>query len=497
VKLGVDDVEFSASGRTLTSKGFLQAYVEKSDDGPDDDSEAALPKLAVGDTVPVESLEPKGHVTSPPARYTEASLVKKLEELGIGRPSTYASIMGTLQAKYVWKKGNALIPGWAAFAVVNLMEKHFQGLVDYQFTAKMEDDLDEIANGEQKKVPYLKEFYWGPGRKGGLHDQVSKNLDKIDAAEINSIIIGKDPEGAELVVKPGRYGPYLKRGEDTVSVPENLPPDEMTVEKAMQLLSAPRGDVPIGKDPQTGMNVYVKQGRFGPYVQLGELVDGQDKPKTASLFRSMTVEHVDFNKALELLSLPRTLGEKDGKPVTAHNGRYGPYVKWGDETRNLGIENEAKLLTLTMDEALVELSKPRQFRGRGQPKPPLKTFGPDPVSKKEIVLKEGRFGMYVTDGETNATLRRGEGPEDLTPERAQELLAARREYMESPEGQQRAGRRAAKKASKTAAKVKAKPAVDEKPTKAKKKAPPPKPERDAPKAKKAPAKKPKAKGKKK
>jgi DNA topoisomerase-1 len=512
VKMGVDEVEFSASGRTLTNKGFLQVYVEKSDDGPDEDTEAALPKLAVGDTVPVGALEPKGHVTSPPARYTEASLVKKLEEHGIGRPSTYASIMGTLLAKYVWKKGNALIPGWAAFAVVNLMEKHFGELVDYKFTAKMEDDLDEIANGDQKKVPYLKEFYWGPNKKGGLHQQVSKNLDKIDAAEINSIIIGKDPEGAELVVKPGRYGPYLKRGEDTVSVPENLPPDEMTVEKAMQLLSAPKGDVPIGKDPQTGMNVYVKQGRFGPYVQLGELVDGQEKPKTASLFRSMLVEHVDLTKALELLSLPRTLGEKDGVPVTAHNGRYGPYVKCGEETRNLGIENEAKLLTLTLEEALAALAQPRQFRGRGQPKPPLKTFGPDPVSKKEIVLKEGRFGMYVTDGETNATLRRGETPEELSPERAQELLAARREYMESPEGQARAGKRAAKKAAAKAAKAKtpkaaktdeAKPAKAPKAAKAAKppKEPPePKAARSAGKAKKsakaAPAAKKKPKGKK-
>jgi DNA topoisomerase-1 len=502
VKLNVDEVEFSASGRTLTSKGFLQAYVEKSDEGPDEDTEAALPKLSVGDTVPVGALEPKGHVTSPPARYTEASLVKKLEELGIGRPSTYASIMGTLQAKYVWKKGTALIPGWAAFAVVNLMEKHFSGLVDYQFTAQMEDDLDEIANGAQQKVPYLKHFYWGEKKKGGLHEQVSKNLDKIDAAEINSIIIGKDPDGVEIVVKPGRYGPYLKRGEDTVSVPETLPPDEMTVEKAMQLLSAPKGDVPIGVDPQTGLNVYVKQGRFGPYVQLGELVDGEEKPKTASLFRSMTVESVTFERALELLSLPRTLGEKDGVPVTAHNGRYGPYVKHGDETRNLGVENEAKLLTLTLEEALNVLSQPRQFRGRGQPKPPLKAFGPDPVSKKEIVLKEGRFGMYVTDGETNATQRRGEAPEDLTPERAQELLAARREYLESPEGQARAGRRAAKKAAKSKAKPMkeapapkaARPREKEKP--AKKAARVAKPEAKKPK-KPAPKAKAKAKGKKK
>ncbi len=463
VKLTVDDVEFSASGRTLTHKGYLRAYVESSDEAGEEreDTEAALPKLAVGDTVPVEKLEPKGHTTSPPARYTEASLVKKLEELGIGRPSTYASIMGTLQAKYVWKKGTALIPSWTAFAVVALMEKHFDRLVDYEFTRKMEEDLDEIAGGQQQKVPFLNEFYWGPKKKGGLHEQVNKNLSKIDAAEINSIPIGVDPNGVEIVVKPGRYGPYLKRGEDTVSVPETLAPDEMTVEKALELLSAPKGDVPIGQDPVTGLNVYVKQGRFGPYVQLGEMSDDEkaEKPKTASLFKSMKVEDVKLDVALQLLSLPRTLGEKDGKPVTAHNGRYGPYVKWGDETRNLGVENEPKLLTLTLEEALAELAKPRQFRGRGQPKPPLKEFGPDPVSGKPIVLKEGRFGLYVTDGETNATLRRGDEPQDISPERAQELLAARREYLASPEGMARMGKRAAKKAAKDAAKKAAKDAA--------------------------------------
>jgi len=509
VKLGVDDIEFSASGRTLTNKGYLRAYVESHDEDDTEageDTEAPLPKLAVGDTVPVEKLEPKSHTTSPPARYTEASLVKKLEELGIGRPSTYASIMGTLQAKYVWKKGSALIPGWTAFAVVNLMDKHFHDLVDYEFTRKMEDDLDDIADGKQEKVPFLSEFYWGPKKKGGLHEQVTKNLSKIDAAEINSIPIGVDPNGVEIVVKPGRYGPYLKRGEDTVSVPETLPPDEMTVAKAMELLSAPKGDTPIGVDPATGLNVYVKQGRFGPYVQLGEMSDDKnaEKPKTASLFKSMKVEDVTFEKALELLSLPRTLGEKEGKPVTAHNGRYGPYVKWGDETRNLGVENEAKLLTMTLDEALAILAQPRQFRGRGQPKPPLKTFGPDPVSGKEIVLKEGRFGMYVTDGETNATLRRGDGPEDMSPERAQELLAARREYLASPEGQARMGKRAAKKAAKTAEKKASKKngaaaATEKAPIeKAAKKAPAKKaaPPKKAPPPKKPPQK-PKGKGKRK
>ena len=450
------DVEFQANGRTITFAGYLRAYVEGSDDPQAelDDRETQLPKLSVGDTVPVESLEAKGHTTTPPARYTEASLVKKLEELGIGRPSTYASIMGTLQAKYVWKKGTALVPSWVAFAVVKLMEQHFHELVDYEFTRLMEDELDEIAEGKKQKVPYLKEFYFGTKGHKGLHSLVKdKSLDKIDAAEINTIPLGKDSDGAEIIVKPGRYGPYVKRGEDTASVPEALPPDELTIARAVELLSAPKGDKPIGVDPQTGLNVYAKLGRFGPYVQLGEVpqVKGKlkdsEKPKTASLLKAMTLETLTLEQALQLLRLPREIGEAEGKKVFAQNGRYGPYLTWGDESRNLGMENEARLFTLSLEEALEILRKPKEYRGRGAPKPPLKTLGPDPVSGKEMVLKEGRFGLYVTDGETNASLRKGDTIEELTPERAQELMAARREYMASPEGQARAkksGRRAPK-----------------------------------------------------
>ncbi|MBX7114255.1 MAG: type I DNA topoisomerase [Myxococcaceae bacterium] len=429
-----EKVEFSASGRTIVFPGYLRAYVEGSDD-PEaelDDRETVLPTLKVGDEVEVTALEPKGHTTTPPARYTEASLVKKLEELGIGRPSTYASIMGTLQAKYVWKKGSALIPNWEAFAVVNLMEKHFQELVDYAFTARMEDDLDEIAGGQAKKVPYLKEFYWGSKKDGrdGLHKQVTSHMDRIDAAAVNSIYIGKDTEGADIVVKPGRYGPYVKRGEDTAAVPDALPPDEMTPERALALLNAPKGDKPIGVDPATGLNVYAKLGRFGPYVQLGEMSD-DSKPKTASLFRTMSLETMTLDTALQLLTLPRTLGVVDGEEVKAHNGKFGPYVTHGKESRNMGIENEPKLLTLTLEEAIEILKQPKQFRGRGAPKPPLKVLGPDPVSGKEMVLKEGRFGLYVTDGETNASLRKGDTVESLTPERAAELMEARREYIAS------------------------------------------------------------------
>jgi DNA topoisomerase-1 len=486
-------VEFSASGRTITFRGYLEVYVEDSDDNDAtrDDQESPLPVLKEGDSVPVEALTAVSHTTSPPARFTEASLVKKLEEIGIGRPSTYASIMGTLQAKYVWKKGSALIPNWEAFAVVNLMEKHFGELVDYTFTAEMEDDLDAIAGGDREKVPYLKDFYFGDRKHQGLKKQVTSNIEQIDAAAINSIAIGNDEAGVAIVVKPGRYGPYIKRGEDTVSVPETIPPDEVTVEKALQLLSAPKGDTPIGSDPVSGLPVFVKQGRFGPYVQLGVATD-DDKPKTASIFRSMKPETVTLEQALELLKLPRTLGKgPEGEEVIAQNGRYGPYITMGKDSRNLGAEAEAKLLTITLDEALEIFKQPKQFRGRGAPKPPLATFGKDPASGKEMILKEGRFGFYVTDGETNASLRKGDDPAELNTERAAELLQQRREYMASPEGMAKAAQRGAKdqakKAAKTvkaakAAKAKAEKAdASEKPAKASK-----------PKAKTAPRKKAKA-----
>jgi DNA topoisomerase-1 len=452
-------VEFSASGRTITFPGYLRAYVESSDD-PDasrDDQESPLPILSEGQVVPVEAIEPVGHTTSPPARYTEASLVKKLEELGIGRPSTYASIMGTLQAKYVWKKGQALIPNWEAFAVVALMEKHFIDLVDLEFTKELEEDLDDIAGAEREKAHFLKEFYWGDKKRQGLKAQVTQNIEKIDAAEINSIHIGKDPDDVEIVVKPGRYGPYLKRGEDTVSVPDSLPPDELTVSKALALLSAPKGDTPIGVDPTSGLNVYVKQGRFGPYVQLGEVTD-TSKPKTSSLFRDMKPEAVTLETALQLLSLPRVVGvADDGDTITAQNGRYGPYLTKGKESRNLGAESEQRLLTITLAEAVEIFKQPKQFRGRGAAKPAT-VIGKDPESGKDLQLKEGRFGWYITDGETNASLRKGDEPSELTVERALELMAQRREYMASPEGQAKAAARGAKKPARRG--VKAKKAVD-------------------------------------
>ena len=425
-----EDAEFSASGTTITFPGYRRAYVEGSDD-PDAElaeQERLLPTLAVGDRVPVDALEAKGHTTTPPARYTEASLVKRLEELGIGRPSTYASIMQTIQDRgYVWKRGATLVPTWTAFAVVNLLERHFESLVDYAFTARMEDDLDAIARNEIAKAEWLARFYFGDGDPG-LKRLVEENLGAIDAAEINSIPLGMDAGGEPVVVKPGKYGPYVKRGDDTASVPENLPPDELTLDKALELLAAPKSDEPIGTDPATGLPVYAKNGRFGPYVQLGDAdtLEGE-KPKMASLFKTMTLERLTLADALDLLSLPRALGTdaSDGEVVEAGNGRYGPFVRKGKDYRT--IDSEEKLLTITLDEALALLAQPRQYRGRGAPKPPLREFGPDPVSGRPIVAKDGRFGMYVTDGETNASLRRGDLLEEITAARAAELLAERRE----------------------------------------------------------------------
>ena len=323
---------FAASGTTISFAGYRQVYVESVDDSEagDDDREALLPPLAVGAVVPIESLTPNGHTTSPPARYTEASLVKRLEELGIGRPSTWASIIQTVQDRgYVWKKGQALVPTWTAFAVVGLMEKHFGELVDYAFTARIEEDLDSIARNERQKQDWLHDFYFGDDdeKLPGLKRLVEENLDEIDAAQINTFPIGLDPDGREIVVKPGKYGPYVKRGDDTASVPDDLTPDELTVETALRLLAMPKSDEPIGE--LNGYPVFAKSGRYGPYVQWGtpdNLPPGLEKPRMASLFKTMVLERVTVDEAEELLQLPRTLGvdPADGEPITANNGRYGP-----------------------------------------------------------------------------------------------------------------------------------------------------------------------------
>jgi DNA topoisomerase-1 len=431
--------DFAASGKTITEPGFLRAYVEGADepDAESDDAERRLPQLAKDDPLAATALDAAGHRTQPPARYTEASLVKALEELGIGRPSTYASIMQTIQDRgYVWKKGTALVPSFVAFAVVQLLEQHFARLVDYGFTASVEADLDHIAGGDRQGVDWLTRFYFGASdgreggvaRAGGLKKLVAENLGDIDARGINSIPLFTDEAGRETVVRVGRYGPYLQRsggGEEgdgeRASVPEDLPPDELTEEKVSELLSAPSGERELGAHPTTAEPVVAKAGRFGPYVQSGE--------STASLFKSMDLDTVTLEDAVKLLTLPRTLGTAPGadgaapEPVTAQNGRYGPYVKRGTDSRSL--ETEEQLFTVTLEEALALLAQPKT-RGRRAAAPPLKELGNDPVSGKPMVVKEGRFGPYVTDGETNASLRKGDEIESLTDERAAELLADRR-----------------------------------------------------------------------
>jgi DNA topoisomerase-1 len=433
------DCEFAASGTTITFPGYRAVYV--SDDEGDGTTEALLPPLTSGDEVPVESLTPQGHATSPPARYTEASLVKRLEELGIGRPSTWASIIQTIQDRgYVWKKGQALVPTWTAFAVVGLLEQHFDDLVDYELTAKIEEDLDDIAAGSQHKDQWLKRFYFGDDADlPGLKRLVEENLDQIDAAAINTFLLGTDPAGAEIVVKPGKYGPYVKRGDDTAGVPEDLAPDELTVDKALELLAMPKSDEPIGE--LDGFPVYAKNGRYGPYVQWGDpehMPPGLEKPKMASLFKTMTLDRITVEDAERLLQLPRSLGNDpvDGKEIVASNGRYGPFIVKDKDFRTL--DSEDQLLRITLDQASEIFKLPKVFK-RGAARNmaaagPLREFGTDPVSERPVVARDGRFGVYVTDGETNASIGKGDRIDTMDAERAFELLAIRREQVAAKGG---------------------------------------------------------------
>ncbi len=448
-------VVFTTSGRTITFPGFLRAYVEDTDEtaAEKDDAEKRLPLLARGDALDSRAFEPTGHTTSPPSRYTEPSLVKAMEELGIGRPSTYASIMQTIQDRgYVWKKGPALVPTWTAFAVVGLLESYFARLVDYGFTASVENDLDDIAAGERSRVGWLQGFYFGDenhagdseriSAQGGLKKLIAARLEEIDARGINSIPLFDD-----IVVRVGRYGPYLQQGtpEDgrRASLPEDVAPDELTPEKVEELLSAPSGDRDLGELPD-GRSVTAKAGRYGPYVTDGE--------RTASLFKSMSLDTVTLDDASQLLTLPRSLGALDGEDVTAQNGRYGPYIKRGTDSRS--IESEEQLFTITLDEAKAILAQPKQRGRRAAAAPPLRELGEDPVSGGKMVIKDGRFGPYVTDGETNASLRKGDEIESLTDDRAAELLADRRARGPA----KKTARKAAKKspAKKAAAKKTAK-----------------------------------------
>ena len=395
-----------------------------------------------------------GHTTQPPARFTEASLVKALEEQGVGRPSTYASIIGTIQDRgYVWKKGTALVPSFTAFAVVGLLERHFGDLVDYGFTAAMEDDLDRIAEGSEQALPWLTRFYFGStvedgvsreGRNGGhprgrgLKEDVATHLGEIDARQINSIPIGKAEDGEEIVVRVGRYGPYLQHGEDRASIPDDLAPDELTIEHAEELLAAPSGDRVVGEDPSSGLPVIVHAGRYGPYVQLGEAKDGE-RPHTASLFSAMSPATVTLEEALRLLSLPRAVGAdpSSGEEIQALNGKFGPYLKRGTDTRSL--ESEDQIFSVTLDQAVALFSQPKAARGRTAAAP-IKELGIDPVTNLAVTLRNGRFGPYVTDGTTNASLRRGDDM-DRHRDRACFGVARRPQSRRPPRRRGRVGRR--------------------------------------------------------
>ncbi|MFV0495767.1 type I DNA topoisomerase [Mycobacterium sp.] len=485
-------VVFSASGRTLTFPGFLKAYVETVDElagGEADDAERRLPQLTPGQRLDAVELTPDDHSTNPPARYTEASLVKALEELGIGRPSTYSSIIKTIQDRgYVYKRGSALVPSWVAFAVIGLLERHFGRLVDYGFTAAMEDELDSIASGNEKRTNWLNNFYFGGehgvpdsvARSGGLKNLVGVNLEGIDAREVNSIRVFDDAQGRPVYVRVGRNGPYLERmvvadnGESTpqrANLNDSLTPDELTLQVAEELFATPQEGRPLGVDPATGHELVAKDGRYGPYVteilpkpqDPGQGPDGGDaaavkkgkkpagpKPRTGSLLRSMDLQTVTLQDALKLLSLPRVVGvdPASGDEITAQNGRYGPYLKRGTDSRSLTTEDQ--MFTITLDEALKIYSEPKRSGRQGASAPPLRELGADPASGKPMVIKDGRFGPYVTDGETNASLRKGDEVLTLTDERAAELLADRRARGPAKRPAKKAARKTASKARKKA-----------------------------------------------
>lgn len=530
-----ETTEFTATGRTITFPGFLKAYVEVSEtaDGRNvaDNAEKRLPQLTPGDELRATEVNADGHTTNPPARYTEASLVKRMEELGIGRPSTYASIIRTIQDRgYVLPRGNALVPSWVAFAVVGLLEENFGSLVDYDFTSAMEDELDAIAAGREDRENWLQGFYFGDTsrpespsaaipRMGGLKHIVGDNLEQIDARRVNSLHLFDDANGVPIVVRVGRYGPYLERVKPVpagspegtepevqrANLPESMTPDELTLEVAEKLFATPQTGRELGVNPDNGRTIVAREGRYGPYVtellgedeeatvaakaekqweaerdeqdkereaegkkplsretktaqnqkakRVKEIVEATLKPKTASLFSDMEPATVTLDEALKLMSLPREVGvdPSDGEVITAQNGRYGPYLKKGNDSRSLA--NEQQIFDITVDEARRIYAEPKR-RGRAAAQPPLKQLGDNDVSGKPMSVKDGRFGAYVTDGTTNASLRKGDTPETMTDARANELLSERRakEAAEGAGGAKKAGKKAGKKSGTKAAK---------------------------------------------
>jgi DNA topoisomerase-1 len=456
--------QFTASGTSILFEGFLRAYVEGSDN-PEAalaTRETILPSVSEGEPLTAEALDPKSHTTQPPARFTEASLTRTLEEKGIGRPSTYASIIGTItdeRRKYIFKRGNALVPTWRAFSVTRLMEMHFGTLVDYEFTAEMEDFLDSISRNEVGARDYLQKFYFGDSSTDkhnvGLKKKLHEKLEEIDPRLTAQFSLGTPEQGEhreEVVVRVGKENPFIQQGERTASIPEGLPPDELDLNKALELLEASQvQQAPIGTHPETGKPIFIKVGRFGPYVQLGEADD--EEKRNQSLLKGMGVEDLTLEMACKLLTLPRTLGShpESGQPVQAFDGRYGPYVKCEKETRSLPAGLSP--LDVTFEQAL-ELLKQPKTRGRAAPKEPLKVFEKkSPVTDGEVRVLDGRYGPYVTDGETNASLPKGTDPKTLVFESAIDLLAERAAKGPS---QRKKKKKAAKKttAKKKAAKKK-------------------------------------------
>ena len=452
LSIEADTALFQVGGTAIDFPGYLRAYVEGSDDPQAElaDKETVLPSVGEGDSLHCQQLEPKSHTTQPPARFTEATLTRTLEELGIGRPSTYAAIIDTILAReYVIKRGNALQPTWVAFATSKLLESHLPDLVDYRFTAQMEDELDAISRGETGHVAYLNGFYFGNGH-AGLKKQLEHKQDEIDAREVCRVQIGHPDEIAKLeepvYVRVGKYGPYLEHGTRKASLPDDLAPDELTLPKALEMLErAALAEEPLGFCPETNKPVYLKTGRYGPYVQRGYSQD-EEKPQNASLLKGMTPEDVDLAMALRLLTLPRTLGEKEGEAIVVSNGRFGPYVKCGSETRSL--PGDMSPLDIDLEQALALLAQPKaQRRGFGAARTPLKTLDASPVTGQPVQLFSGRYGLYVTDGATNASLPRELSAEELTNARALELLAARAAAGPSKKARRAPARGAAKKAT--------------------------------------------------
>ncbi|MCB0336288.1 MAG: DNA topoisomerase I, partial [Bdellovibrionales bacterium] len=441
VQIACEDAKFRASGKTIEFPGFLRAYVEGSDDPEAElaDKEKILPPLKEKDSLNFKNLEALEHETKPPARYTEGSLIKELERLGIGRPSTWATIVDVvLSRNYAFKKGSALVPTFLAMVLTSLMERYFETLVDYDFTAKLEDDLDAIARGEADNQKYLANFYHGNGHPG-LDGLVKFGEENIDPRDVCGFPIGTGTNGKAMQVRIGRYGPFLTNEETTAGIPEILAPDELTVPKAQELLEdAARGPQSMGAHPEDGKPVYLKTGRYGPYVQWGDQEEGsEEKPKMASLLTGMLPDDVTLEIAVKLLSLPRILGKhpESKEEIQASNGRYGPYIKCGSDTRSLS--DDYSPLDVTLEDALYLLAQPKR-RGRGAAKKPLKEFGLHPVSEKPIVVKTGQFGPYVTDGTLNASIPTGRDIQSLTMEDAINLLDARAVKVAEKEAEEEA-----------------------------------------------------------